>query len=223
MTNFRKLPKLLLACTVAAVGLSACALPQASDGPLYLKNPIQVAESVERLELYSRPDGMSLSARDKDAVAKFLSGYARHGDGPLYMNVPNRQNPGISQTQNMVRSLMAQTGSGGAPLEQGQYRVAHNMPAPVVISYRRLKVLPRDCSITEGLHGTYNNQPYSNFGCSASANLGAMITDPRQFLAPYDMTPPDMRRRTIVYDKYIKGTNPASTQPARQETSSSDN
>ena len=63
----------------------------------------------------------------------------------------------------------------------------------------------------------YTNQPYSNFGCFQSANLAAMIQDPRQLLQPYDMTVPDSQRRQTIYDKYIKGENPASDLPARQD------
>ncbi len=214
--------KLLVAAGFTALSLTACSIPTESDGPLYKKHPIQIAESVERLELYSRPDGMSLSARDQDAVAQFLSAYGRYGDGPLYMNVPNRRTAGTDQTRAMVQSIMSGIGLSGAPMQEGQYQVMHNVAAPIVISYRRLKTLPKDCSLNEGLHYTYNNQTYRNFGCSASANLAAMIDDPRQLLQPYDMSPPNMRRRMTIYDKYINGTNPASAHPARQEISSSD-
>ncbi len=212
--------KIFFGCSVVALSFAACATPEKSGPPLFLKNPIQVTESIERLELYSRPDGMSLSARDQDAVGEFLSEYARFGDGPLYMNMPNRMNPGVSQTQNLVQGMMGQIGLGGAPMQQGQYQVAHNMPAPVILSYRRLKSVPRDCSITESISGTYTNQTYGNFGCSASANLAAMIEDPRQLIRPYGLAPSDMRRRMTVYDKYIKGENPAADQPERQEVSS---
>jgi len=207
---------------VGVAALTACATPQSSQPPLYLKNPIQIAESVERLELYSRPDGMSLSARDQDAVAGFLDGYARFGEGPLYMNLPANGHSGVSQTQNMIETMMSQMGIGTQNVQQGQYQAQSDVMNPVVISYRRLKTLPQDCSINSHLHYTYNNQTYPNFGCSQNANLAAMIQDPRQLLAPYDFAPPDMRRRMEVYDKYIKGDNPASEQPQRQEISSSE-
>lgn len=153
----------------------------------------------------------------------FLSAYGKYGDGPLYINVPSQANPGTAQTQHLVRNLMAQMGMSGAPIQEGQYQSAPYSPSPVVVSYRRLKTLPQDCTIRGAMQYTRNNQPYSQFGCSASANLAAMIDDPRQLLAPREMGPPDMRRRMTVYDKYIKGESPASQQPARQETSSSEN
>jgi len=68
----------LTVCVLTAIlGLSACAAPTKSFAPTQLRNPIKVAETIERLELYTRPNGLELSARDKLAVAQFLDGYGR--------------------------------------------------------------------------------------------------------------------------------------------------
>ncbi len=198
------------------LAMAGCATPIDSEPPIYMKHPIQISESIERLELYSRPDGMSLSARDSEAVAGFLSGYARFGDGPLHMNYPAQTNSGVLQTRSVVQNIMGQIGMGGAPIQEGQYQSMPNAPAPVVISYRRLKALPKNCGLTSNLSRTYNNQPWREFGCSQSANLAAMVQDYRQFLEPYPMGSPDMRRRMTVYDKYIKGESPASQLPPNQ-------
>jgi len=72
-----------------------------------------------------------------------------------------------------------------------------------------LKTVPKDCRHLGDTTDTYTNQPYDNFGCFHTANLAAMIDDPRQLLQPYDMTIPDSQRRQTVYDKYIKGENTA--------------
>jgi len=207
----------------AFLTLAGCATPIPSEPSLYLKNPIQVAESIERLELYSRPNGMSLSARDSDAVASFLNGYATFGDGPLYMNLPVHSTAGVMQTRGLVQNIMGRMGLNGAPIQEGQYNSAANMPAPVVISYRRLKTLRQDCSIRSDLSRTYNNQPWREFGCSQNANLAAMVQDPRMFLAPNEFTPADTRRRMTVYDKYIQGENPASALPPNQSISATEN
>ena len=201
--------------------LTGCSTPQASHGPVANWSDIQIAESVERLELYARPDGLSLSARDETAVAQFLQNYGRFGDGPLYINMPGHPSAqrGAAATQTLVRRLMAEVGLRGAPIQAGQYQTAPQSPAPVIVSYRRLKTVPHDCQRQGNLTLTYNNQPYEGFGCSYYANLGAMIEDPRQLLEPYPLAPSDMQRRMTVYDKYIKGESPASEQPDRQEVS----
>lgn len=221
MKTGNSIKAILIASTVIA--LAGCSTSMPSEPPLFMKNKIQIAESIERLELYSRPNGMSLSARDEAAVAGFLNGYGRFGTGPLFVNMPSNGTAGAMQTRGLVQNIMAQSGMGHAPLQEGQYASHQGQPAPVIISYRRLKTLPQDCSISSYLTRTYNNQPYREFGCSQNANLAAMIQEPTQFLQPYELGAPDMRRRMTVYDKYIKGESPASMLPPNQSISATEN
>ena len=202
-----------------AATLTACSTPTASTGPAIFNNKIQVAESIERLELYTRPNGLELSARDQVAVNQFLQSYRQSGDGPIYLNVPSNAASGIGvqQAQSLIRQNLAALGLGRAAMQMGQYQTAHGNPAPVVVSYRTLKTVPQDCRQLGDLTDTYTNQPSDNFGCFHSANLAAMIGDPRQLIEPYDMTIPDSQRRQTVYDRYIAGENTASTQPDRQQ------
>lgn len=198
----------LTACALTAVlGLSACAAPSKTFKPTHLRNPVQVAESIERLELYSRPNGMELSARDKLAVAQFLDGYGRSGDGPLYVNRPTNALSGLGtqQAESVIRGLMAQGGLNPAAVQTGQYATAPGVPAPVVVSYRTLRAIPQDCRQMGNLTNTYSNQPREMFGCFQSANLAAMVTDPRQLLEPYAAGQPNAQRRQVIYDKYIQG------------------
>jgi len=218
--SIKSLKTSLLAGVILAV--TGCASSYPSEPPIFLRNPIQIAESIERLELYARPNGMSLSARDQDAVAGFLNEYGRFSDGPLYINMPSQGHAGTMQTKGIVQNMMARIGLAGAPIQEGRYQTRPGLPAPVVISYRRLKTLPQDCSIRSSVTRTYNNQPYPEFGCSQNANLAAMVQDHRQFLSPYDLAPSDMRRRMTVYDKYIKGESPASQLPPNQSISSTE-
>lgn len=206
------------------VALTACTTYEPSYSPTTFRNQIQVAESIERLELYTRPGGLELSARDRDAVAQFVQMYGRFGDGPLYINVPSNGASGLGaqQAQTLIRQDMNGFGLGRAQVQTGQYQAAHNAPAPVVVSYRRLKAIPDDCRHLGNLTKTSNNQPYDNFGCAQTSNLAAMIQDPRQLLEPYSFDSPNSARRMTVYDKYIKGENPASAQPGRQEIGADD-
>ncbi len=204
-----------------AAVLAACSTAQPQMPPVSNWGDIQIAESIERLELYARPDGIVLSARDEMAVAGFLQSYGRFGDGPLYINVPNSAygQGGSQQAHALVSKIMGNMGLSGAPVQTGQYHSGMGQPSPVIVSYRRLKTIPQDCRVLGSMTSTGGNRAYDGFGCSYHANLAAMIEDPRQFLEPYSVTPPDMKRRMQVYDKYIQGENPASEQPDRQEIS----
>ena len=210
----------LATCALTAViGLTACAAPYKTSAPMSLRNAVQVAESVERLELYTRPNGLELSARDKLAVAQFLDGYARSGDGPLHINRPAGAltGQGTQQAEAVVRGLMAQGGLGANAVQTGQYASRPGAPAPVIVSYRTLRAIPQDCREMNSLMDTYSNQTHSNFGCFQSANLAAMITDPRQLLEPYASGQPNAQRRQVIYDKYIQGeTTAAQINPEQQ-------
>lgn len=214
---------LLTAFAIIGVGatVTACATPSASTGPSVFNNKIQVAESIERLELYTRPNGLELSARDQVAVSQFLQTYGHRGNGPLYINIPNSSSSGLGaqQAQAVIRQSLSGLGLGGAAVQTGQYQAAYGGPAPVVVSYRTLKTVPQDCRQLGDTTDTFSNQPYDSFGCFHAANLAAMISDPRQLIEPNEMTIPNSQRRQTIYDKYIKGENPASAQPDRQQVS----
>jgi len=213
--------KTLITATIFTAILAGCQTPSSSILPTVFNNKIQIAESIERLELYTRPTGLELSARDQVAVTQFLEAYAQQGEGPIYVNVPSAsaQGLGAQQAQAVIRQSLGRIGLHGAPVQTGQYQTAYGAPAPVVVSYRTLKTVPQDCRQMGDLAHTYNNQPYPNFGCSQTANLAAMIQNPSQLIQPYDMTVPDSQRRQTIYDKYIKGENPASEHPDRQDIS----
>lgn len=199
---------ILTACVLTVgLGLSACAIQSETFAPTHLRNTVNVAESIERLELYTRPNGMELSARDKLAVAQFLDGYARAGDGALYINRPANAISGLGtqQAEAVIRGLMAQGGLNPNAVKTGQYASNPGAPAPVVVSYRTLRAIPQDCRQLGNLTSTYSNQPHGNFGCFQSANLAAMISDPRQLLEPYANGQPNAQRRQAIYDKYIQG------------------
>ena len=199
---------ILTACAAAALlGLSGCAAPSMSFKPTQLRNPIKVAESIERLELYTRPNGLELSARDKLAVAQFLDGYGRAGEGPLFVNRPANSVSGLGtqQAEAVIRGLMAQGGLNPNSVQTGQYASNPGALAPVVVSYRTLRAIPEDCLAMGSLTDTYSNQPQGGFGCFQSANLAAMITDPRQLLEPYASGQPNAQRRQVIYDRYIQG------------------
>ncbi|GEM_PF-745529 len=208
---------------VSGLWLSGCAAYQPSYGPTVLRNKITVAETVERLELYGGPAGLRLSARDRDAIGQFIGQYAKSGQGPLYINVPSRGGQGGMQAQNLIRSQLGAMGLAGAQVQTGQYPSPPGVAAPVIVSYRRLAVEPIKCQAGAPLTQTSNNQPYGGFGCAQTANLAAMIDDPRQLLSPVPLDTTPAERHQTVMEKYVKGEATATPRPSGQEvTASSD-
>ena len=201
--------------------LGACSSYSQSQ-PTSRLYPVTVAESTERLELYSRPDGLSLSARDHSAVAQFVQTYAMNGTGPIFINRPAgyENGLGIQATDRLLKTVMAEVGLPPGAVEVGQYHARPGDPAPVVVSYKTLRTVPQDC------HGSYDqfdlrsNGVHDGFGCFASANMAAMISDPRQLIAPLPGGVPNAQRRQVIYDRYIQGQSTAADRPAGQIQSS---
>ena len=219
---FKKMAyKNTLCVVLGTVVLSGCTMYQPSRVPTTLRNKITVAETVERMELYVQPGGLNLSARDQDAVGNFIYQYSRSGQGPLYLNLPSNaaNGLGVKQAQNAIGAQLASYSIPNSAMQTGQYEAAQGVPAPIVVSFRRLTTAPINCQQGASLTHTSNNQPYGGYGCAQTANLAAMITDPRQFLAPYELDDSSIVRRTTVMKKYGAGEATASATPTGQKIS----
>ena len=204
-------------CALIMTGLPACAGPGAVQSNVYEANKFQISERIERLELYTRENGLQLNPRDNEAVARFVRDFAQNGDGHIFLNVPSNQAGaiGAQQAQALISSALAQVGAG-ASIQTGQYQVPPDAPAPVVVSYRKFATLIPDCGPFEDLRLTGSNRTYKGFGCTHFANQAAMIGDHRQLLEPAAPTPPDATRRSAVYEAYIEGSDPSSSDGSRQ-------
>ena len=210
-----------LAATLAAPALLGGCLVGPDLPPTSLRNQVTVAESLERLELYPRPDGMSLSARDRSAMAQFLAAYGQGGSGPILIHSPSNAGAGVTAAKSEVKMAMASVGLAGAPLRSESYPARGGLPAPVVVSYRRLKTVLPDCTQAVGdLLVTGRNAPSPAWGCAHTANIAAMVADPEQFLGPYPLGAPDAARRMVIYDKYIEGATTGAAIPPGQKQSS---
>ena len=205
----------------AALALTACSTAS-QPTPTFRMNPTVVAESVERLELYARPDGLSLSARDASAVADFLRAYAATGNGPIYINRPAGHGGGLGvrDTDMLLTKTMRGVGLDPSVAQSGEYYARPGDPAPVVVSYATLRTVPQDCATLGSIADVRNNAPHAAFGCSQSANLAAMIGDPRQLIAPMPQGSPNAQRRQVIYDKYIQGESTGAQTPRGQRQSS---
>jgi pilus assembly protein CpaD len=204
-----------------SVALGACS-SVSQDVPAYRLNPTTVAESVERLELYARPNGLTLSARDQSAVAQFIQTYAATGSGPIFINRPAGHGGGlgVQETDRMLRTVMSQVGVNPSAAQTGEYFVRPGDPAPVVVSYKTLRTVPQDCGSLGSVTDVRNNGVSPEFGCFMSANMAAMISDPRQLIAPLPQGTPNAQRRQVIYDLYIEGQATAAQRPTGQQQNS---
>ncbi len=217
--------KLITLGFAAAAILPACSTYQDARAPYDEHHKVRVAETIERMEIYIRPEGMNLSARDRAALGNFINGFAQNSRGSgLYLNVPSNMagSPSLGQTQGEIQNMMMGAGLSGVSFQSGQYQAAPGAPAPIVLSYRRLAVMPIDCAVNSDLARTYNNQAYPNFGCAGQSNFAVMVNDPTQILDGYGSTPANTERRVNGVNAYVQGESPASAIPTGQQVSSSE-
>lgn len=222
MKDTKMSPKFTLrvtALTAIAAIIAGCSTAIPTYAPYDELHKVRVAEMIERLELYIRPEGMNVSARDRSAMMNFFRMYGTEGDGVIYMNVPAsaKGTDGLRQAEAEVQSMMTHLGLSPAAIQMGSYPAAPGQPAPIMLSFRRFATLPGNCHNGQNMTQSYNNMPYYNFGCASQSNFAAMVADPRQLLDGYDDDPAMTARRSTVLERYVEGQNTAATQPVRQE------
>ena len=73
-----------------------------------------------------------------------------------------------------------------------------------------------DCAKTwDNLTSTGTNQASRHFGCTVTANFAAQIANPKDLLAPAQMTAADNTRRAVVLGKYRKGETTSSAKDSQ--------
>lgn len=196
-----------LALIGVLTALPACTPAMESIAPFDTRHKISVAETFERMELYIREQKTNLTARDRSAMRQFVNLYGQEGDGAIYLNIPSNAagSMGIRLAQTEIQNLIMQAGLSSAPVQTGQYYAPAGAPAPLVMSFRRLAVVPMNCSVSEDVTRTYNNQTLPSFGCMAQANLGAMVSDPRQLLENPQLGPRDNMSSNQALVNYQEG------------------
>ncbi len=222
--KYSTLGKMALATGLAVLGLAACSSTGAGPTWSPVQNKITVAETVERLELYGGPGGLQLSARDRDAFGNFIAQYANLGQGPLYINVPRNRSAqkGARQARTAIQAQLRAMGLSGAKIQTGQYATPPGAPAPVIVSFRRLAIAPINCQQGSNLAYTSQNRAYKGFGCAQTANLAAMIDNPRQLLSPYAVSGSPAQHSTKMLEKFYDRKATATPRPEGQEISAKD-
>jgi pilus assembly protein CpaD len=78
--------------------------------------------------------------------------------------------------------------------------------APVRLAFNKITARVEGCGAwPDRLESDSNNRNYKNFGCSAQANLAAMVDNPLDLLYPRALAPADAGRRSTVLEKYRNG------------------
>ncbi len=173
------------------------------------RHPISVRTGAVELKIEVLRHMAALGSSQRMKVSSFARKYKSIGAGPLSILVPRGaiNEMAASNVVDDVSQMMIALGIPAAAINITDYQADPGMRnPPLVLKYQRYYASPSACGNWPGnIAADFENKPYPNFACANQNNLAAMVANPRDLIAPRTMTPVDIRRRMVVYDKYIKG------------------
>jgi pilus assembly protein CpaD len=212
----------LRACTVLGVlGVAACASPVNGPDQAFDPNtryPITVEPRMMVLHLpYGGPNAR-LDQNLDDQLTRFAHDYLDHGSGAIAVSAPRRDRDAPDYYATRLVAL-------GVPRA---HILLGNQDGPdggdqVKLTYIRYSAETPACGDwSKNLGDTADNSVSPNFGCATQHNLAAMVSDPRDLVAPRDFDPDDAQRRLAVLDKYRKGQSTVAEKTKDQSAAISD-
>ena len=214
----RKNAHLMQALSLCAVLLAgSCAAPT-NDGTVFadgLRNhPITVAPHYETLRVAFSDASAGLSPEDGTKLASFVEDYLLRGDGAISVSAPS--GPDSSAALSYFGEHLAHMGVPRPRILVGTHDSA-NGNTRVEIGYIVYAAKSDPCgNWTQDASDMAQNLPMPDFGCSNQHNLAAMVSDPRDLIAPRGMTPADATRRGTVIGTYEKAQSTASQKSQEQ-------
>jgi len=194
----------------AAGALAACASPAGPDRAASPLTPteqysIQVEQVPDQLALNPHPTG--LSANQRAAVGGFVARWRDAGRADISIQTPaDGDAMAIERTASDLIDALVSAGIPGPQVRVGLYDTAGVPGAPILASFMRYEARGPNCEGGwDNLSATKNNDPSSHFGCAVTANLAAMIADPRDLISPRPLDPGDAARRATVLGRYRAG------------------
>lgn len=202
---------------VSAIALAACgSVPPATpveyvDRGLFERNPIDVVETAETIEIVLNQNASELSLADKRRVRGFVRAYVDHGHGPLVMLLPE----GTHNQQFAVgaiaqaRAIAFENGVAYEEIAGGSKFGAY---PSVILSFKAYDAVAPDCKGFGEIDVAEirNNNDLSNLGCTVRQNMAAMIADPADLLGTRELDPADVVRRNTTLQAYRAGEQTAS-------------
>ena len=194
-----------LAAAIALIAVAGCNYP---DSPRTLdetdyraRYPIGVKSEVVATEF--RGNGGAMTPDELATLRAFVAAYIDRGQKPLtiLMGGSGQSHQGLAEgiretaiAQGLARSEVL---IGVDPAQSSEIVTAS------FISYTA--IVPECGYWYQESYSNANNANSANFGCATQRNLGLMLADPSDLLAPTEFDPRDGPRTAIVIDLYRRG------------------
>jgi pilus assembly protein CpaD len=183
-------------------------------------HPIMVEPSYRDLKVQFAGGSDGITADDSAKFDAFLADYRAHGNGSLAISVPN--GPPSRAAITFFAERAAATGISRDKILVSTHEVA-NGDFRVDVNYITYSARTDKCGDwSEDLAFTEDNVTPKNFGCSVQHNIAAMVSDPRDLMAPRPFDTGDGTRAATVIDNYEQGKPTSAQKTADQQTAISD-
>jgi len=200
-------------CSVANDGSTI-----SEDGAV--NHPIVVEPRYRDLKVQFAGGSQGMSADDAVKFDAFLADYRAHGNGSLGISVP--EGPPSRAAITFFAERAAATGISRDKILVSTHDVA-NGNNRVDVNYITYSASTDSCGDwSEDLAFTADNLTPKNFGCSVQHNIAAMVSDPRDLIAPRPFDTGDGNRAGTVLDNYEQGKPTAALKSADQSGAISD-
>jgi pilus assembly protein CpaD len=174
------------------------------------RHPILVSQQPETLNIAVPRGANGLSPSQRSDVLGF-SHQARAsdaGNSRLVIAAPSgssNETAAITAVHE-IGALLKENGYTEAEINIEPFDAAGASNPPVKLSFLRFVAEGPECgNFQTNLARDPRNLPAPNFGCASQKNLAAMVVNPADLLGPRNMDARPSERRSVTWDKYIKG------------------
>ncbi|WP_417477930.1 CpaD family pilus assembly protein [Maricaulis sp.] len=197
--------KCLVIALLGSMVLAACSTTTPTG--LGLPQPSAVAETF-RADMPVDPRDNGLSWAQEDMLRAIATEYKVRGHGPLVISYPQgaaNEDAAIGAIA-ASRTFLYEQGLDWRQITGGAYDASRQVNAAVIFSFTRYRAIAPDCPQGwENQRPDFDNRHSARFGCALATNLAAMISDPRDLVAPRNMDASDAGRRQTILDRYRAG------------------
>jgi len=212
----------IVAISAAAAMLAGCYTPREADNQYpqdyRLRHPITLKEGRQTVEVFLSRNRGGLTPSQRADVLAFAQAWKRQGSSGIVIDAPRggATDRAAADSLREISSIFAASGIPRNGVYVRNYRPADSALASIKLNYSKLSAEAGPCGLWPDDLGpssnNYNdNRNYWNLGCASQRNLAAMVTNPTDLVQPRGETPAYTAHRSVVLDKYRKGTNPSST------------
>jgi pilus assembly protein CpaD len=187
------------------------------------RHPIAIQEADTSIVVFVGRGRGGLSAEQRADVIGLAQRWGHDGTGAINADLPV-DTPNARAAADAMREIQSLLAAAGVPPNGVEVRRYHpqdprQLPA-IRLSYPKMSAVAGPCGLWPDDIGSssknksyFENKQYYNFGCAYQRDMAAMVENPSDLVQPRPETPADMGRRSVVFDKYRKGTPTATATP----------